>query len=1170
MLKEFIENIFNNYQLAKKGKFVDHPLVNLINNEFPNYLEDLTSTLGNYKIIGNAGKGKWTNCPRIFILNPKVTDLVGFGYFVIYIFSSDTKRLYLSLNQGIPNQNSISQQDHLENLRLKASNYRKILGEIPEEFDIKELSLGDPSFFRKFQIANVCAKSYSLDNLPSEEVLQSDLKFILSLYSKLFNKIPNIWQITPGSVSKGEQRTLWPLFRDNGFIGIGWLRNSSSYLDFDNIDELKEALINFYPNYKETDPSQAAKMVWDFTHNVKKGDIVVANAGFRKTRGIGIVTSDYIDPNNPENPGIFDYFWHLRKVDWIITDEMEFSQNVFYRSTIGKINDDKWVTIKNVYIQEHPQYTLLFKIIEGFETTNLNIHDFLSSILGRYLGVRKRDEKVGGHPLSAIFNEFTWELKSFANSTELSDNAKEYNSKSVHFGQNKFVSGPYVYVYNKMIEDFYIGYMFREDMQGAYLALNVSGTTINQEFEKNKDEFFSNDNFKKSYIAKLRNKIKNQVSSTEKFGNTSEGAWFNDKTIYAKYYEKNSLPPNEQLIADLNDIFTFYHVLTHVYGEITVLSDENEIQKAQDLFKDRFLEAADETIEAPTQSRRLPLSWSRKLNIWGYFGDVDNHYFNPFGIGKPDISSDNKTICEINSPHDGIKRNISGVFAKNSSGNLFLLHRGIFYGGKLSKENYSGDWIKINDGDKISEAILIGGLNDSDFPEKLRDFIKKIGGSRVQITFFEFLENRGYLFDYKLVENFLLSLKVKPFVILTGNSGTGKTKVAQLFSEYLEENNRFDSIDSELVAMFKTKKEASAVLPIIESSVAHYPNDQVRELLPQLIEKGLLNGNDLKRHEIVPVGANWTENRHVVGFYNVITEKYQKTQALDLILRAEEEFKDFKEHSQPYFLILDEMNLSHVERYFSDFLSVMESEEPLSLHENHDDEVEQDITLSDNILVIGTVNVDETTYMFSPKVLDRANTIEFLTHKPLGYMKNQFKTQKPSGDVDYLQDPLSDIDLVKEDNIRNFSINKLRNLMIHIQTERNTNFWDEISIEVDRIYEELKKAGFDFGFRVINEIMRFMYVSWKYEGQPETWENWERYFDAQIKQKMLPKLHGSQRTLQGVIKVLFEICYGKEMDKDPRLVLDGDIYSAKYPTAALKLKEMDKVLYEQRYVAFIN
>lgn len=378
-------------------------------------------------------------------------------------------------------------------------------------------------------------------------------------------------------------------------------------------------------------------------------------------------------------------------------------------------------------------------------------------------------------------------------------------------------------------------------------------------------------------------------------------------------------------------------------------------------------------------------------------------------------------------------------------------------------------------------------------------------------SFTEFLSTKGFYFQPETIENFLLSLKVKPFIILTGNSGTGKTKIAQLFCKYLE---------------FK-------------------------------------NG---ECHKIIPVGANWTENRHIIGFYNVVTDEYMTSDALELIIEASKpENKD-----KPFFLILDEMNLSHVERYFADFLSAMESEEKINLHKsNIENKYPNSLKIPQNLFVIGTVNVDETTYMFSPKVLDRANVIEFSTISAKNYMLDGLNQEELKGDFEYLENPLSDHNL--DLKLRNTRINDLKEYLGDIKTEDGRSLWNVLSEELNKFQESLKKAGFDFGFRVIDEILRFMYVSWSYEGEPEIWENWERYFDAQIKQKMLPKIHGSQRTLEPVIKELFEFCYDEKSEKAPRNY--GDISSNDnviYPTSALKLQEMDKVLYEQRHVAFIN
>ena len=294
-------------------------------------------------------------------------------------------------------------------------------------------------------------------------------------------------------------------------------------------------------------------------------------------------------------------------------------------------------------------------------------------------------------------------------------------------------------------------------------------------------------------------------------------------------------------------------------------------------------------------------------------------------------------------------------------------------------------------------------------------------------------------------------------------------------------------------------------------------------------------------YKIIPVGANWTENRHIVGYYNVITNEYQDTPAYQLIEQA-------NESSEPHFLILDEMNLSHVERYFADFLSAIESGEKIPLYG------EEELTLPENLFIIGTVNVDETTYMFSPKVLDRANVIEFETYSAKDYMMGNFDLSAPNGNIEYLENPLSDTE------IRKLGIDQLKEIFDNVTVD-GEDFWDVLTNEIHCFQRILKKSGFDFGFRVINEIVRFMAVAWKYENEPSEFANWERYFDTQIKQKMLPKLHGSEKIIGDTLNDLHDKCSDssfeiKELEK--------------YPSSAAKLKEMIDILDKQRYVSFIN
>ena len=458
-------------------------------------------------------------------------------------------------------------------------------------------------------------------------------------------------------------------------------------------------------------------------------------------------------------------------------------------------------------------------------------------------------------------------------------------------------------------------------------------------------------------------------------------------------------------------------------------------------------------------------------------------------------------------------------------------------------------------------------------------------------SFYKYLISNGYYFEKALIENYLLSLKVKPFEILTGNSGTGKTKLSQLFANFLSDSDDEKVVSTEvLVGKSSTsrgwsisRKVMEELIPILDlekekhhivvdgiddyeakfnlNTRLFFNNDEVRRHLADLREEnpnqkvGLqikINKSINSGYQIVPVGANWTDNTNIVGYYNVITEEYQSTPAYELIKQAQQDPKN------PYFLILDEMNLSHVERYFADFLSAIESGEEIPLYGN-----DETLKLPENLFIIGTVNVDETTYMFSPKVLDRANTIEFSTVAAWDYMSSNFDDGDFEGDINYLQSPLID------SNISNLNIQELKGILSDISYD-GSNLWDILAIELTAFQDALKNSSFDFGFRVINEILRFMVVAWRYEYSPNEWNNWERYFDAQIKQKILPKLHGSEKAIGNVLNMLFNICLEDRNNNENPKNFAVDKNNCRYYTSALKLQNMSKMLSDQRYVSFIN
>lgn len=565
------------------------------------------------------------------------------------------------------------------------------------------------------------------------------------------------------------------------------------------------------------------------------------------------------------------------------------------------------------------------------------------------------------------------------------------------------------------------------------------------------------------------------------------------------------------------------------------------------------------------------------------------------------------------------------------------------------------------------------------------------------MNFGDYLIENGYYFDKVLIENFLLSLKVKPFVIFTGNSGTGKTKLSQMFSKYHEgyyikfnfassvfDHNRFSmvkqyvneafpialcqqknidiSIDGikgtakidlilymdyggeseqnieklkkyfnkfyikgetillkmdldslknfiskdglinesfsheyELKDTFKDKRqlnlgpeffkhvpfsesEAKLIIDFEEYDVildpfaklTYSPNDEFKTYFERddidhvtlnidtsdlKFDKFEPNWSSLKlnTYELIPVGANWTDNTNIIGFYNSLFNEPHFTPSYNLIKDA------YKNKNIPYFLILDEMNLSHVERYFADILSAIESGEPIPVTG-----CEKGLEISENLSIVGTVNIDETTYMFSPKVLDRANTIEFPSMSVKDYLHKKdegytFKNEK------YLLNPLSDIDL------RYKSIDELKAYLDNINVG-DEKLGDLLIEELDNFQKILMDVGFEFGFRVINEILRFMVVASKYEKVDTVWDDkaWQRYFDAQIKQKILPKLHGSKNELEKVLNSLFSLCLIESENFEIAKSFEVSKDNCKYYESAVKIQKMSKTLSRQRYVSFIN
>jgi len=117
---------------------------------------------------------------------------------------------------------------------------------------------------------------------------------------------------------------------------------------------------------------------------------------------------------------------------------------------------------------------------------------------------------------------------------------------------------------------------------------------------------------------------------------------------------------------------------------------------------------------------------------------------------------------------------------------------------------------------------------------------------------------------------------------------------------------------------------------------------------------------------------------------------------------------------------------------------------------------------------------------------------------------------------------------------------------------------DEMIKDIEFFQSTLSEINLSFSFRTMDEIMRFMYVSYLYDSKNFKL-NWYRYLDAQIMQKILPKIHGNKNIEETLIKL--SECYNKK--------IPGSIDDA-YPESKDKIERMLGQLKTQRYVSFTS
>ncbi|MYA32233.1 MAG: hypothetical protein F4164_00600 [Gemmatimonadales bacterium] len=335
----------------------------------------------------------------------------------------------------------------------------------------------------------------------------------------------------------------------------------------------------------------------------------------------------------------------------------------------------------------------------------------------------------------------------------------------------------------------------------------------------------------------------------------------------------------------------------------------------------------------------------------------------------------------------------------------------------------------------------------------------------------------------------------------------------------------------------------------------------------------------LDNRVVVPVRPDWVDNRGLLGYFNPLSNEYSTTPFLSLLLeaRAEEKRAEKEERdAHPFFVVLDEMNLARVEHYFSDFLSALESGEPIPLHESEEVEegrtesgavVPRQLRVPSNVFFTGTVNVDETTYMFSPKVLDRAFTIEFDRVDLDGYTTGTHADREAGLSLDGGDGGLRLTPYRKpgRDDWRKFS--KLDGGRLH-----------RTLLELHGILEEEHRH---FGYRVANEIARFVNLSHEQSTDGEAAA--EAAFDLALLQKVLPKFHGTQQELEPILRRLASALGATSSDSsedvpagtsvaglEPGTETNVEGRTTRFPRTVAKIRRMLKRLEQRGFAGFIE
>lgn len=400
--------------------------------------------------------------------------------------------------------------------------------------------------------------------------------------------------------------------------------------------------------------------------------------------------------------------------------------------------------------------------------------------------------------------------------------------------------------------------------------------------------------------------------------------------------------------------------------------------------------------------------------------------------------------------------------------------------------NIRTEEINSEQNDNQKEKLIEDSENDmceaASNSTKMVDEIGKTDEGIIQMMDYHSTRS-GLHYDIRDFINFHTSVKCGNLVILSGLSGTGKSRIVDMY--------------------------ANAI--------------------------GIQTTDADKRLLFIPVRPSWNDDSDLLGYVDLVHMVYRPSDSgfVDFLVRAQkDENKD-----NIYIVCFDEMNLARVEHYFSQFLSLLErpvSQRVLQLYDDqysgklyNSKEYPSSINIRENVKFIGTVNIDESTYHFSDKVLDRANVIEL----------NVLDYSKPwdNSDPKYTKTLRTPIWTMNE-------YNGICHSAVAIP-EVHALLWD--------IHTLLHSAGTKFGVgpRVVKSID--LYLSNRPKGYSDIFPLSEG-IDIQVAQRVLTKVRGSENELGDIL----DSSSGKGIES----ILDKYISLSEFNRCRKKIKQKQKEL----------